>query len=161
MRGLASCAGDDAGDAAKWSLQSQTSTGPATTLKPEMSTFTAYVERLGCSGGVTGTVLDPQIALRDHEVVITFTVDALPDGPQLCPGNDQVAVEVDLGEPIGNRTLVDVACLSGTAGASAGVCSSGSVRWAPPAIQDCEQPAAPARLLERSAMPSPRACRTR
>jgi hypothetical protein len=102
-----------------------------------MSTFTAHVERLGCSGGVTGTAIDPQIALRDDEVVITFTVKELPDGPQLCPGNDEVAVGVDLGEPIGNRTLVDGACVSGTAAASTGACSDGSVRWTPPVERRC------------------------
>jgi hypothetical protein len=121
-----------------------------------MSTFTAHVERLDCSGGVTGTVFDPRIELRDDEVVITFMVNELPDGPQLCPGNDQVAVDVDLGEPIGNRMLVDGACASGTEAASTGACSDGSVRWTPPVIQDCEQPAAPTRSLDRSAMPSPR-----
>lgn len=157
MPALASCDGDGVGDAARWSLQSQTSSAPTQTLQPEMSIFTARVERLGCSGGVTGTVFDPQIALRDDEVVITFTVDELPDGTQLCPGNDQVAVEVDLGEPIGNRTLVDGACVSGTAAASTGACSDGSVRWTLPVVQDCEQPVAPARPLDRSAMPSPRA----
>ena len=60
---LASCDGDGVGDAARWSLQSQTSSAPTQTLQPEMSIFTAHVERLGCSGGVTGTVFDPQIAL--------------------------------------------------------------------------------------------------
>lgn len=153
---FASCADDGVGDAARWSLQSQTSSGPTQTLQPEMSIFTAHVERLGCSGGVTGTVFDPQIALRDDEVVITFMVNELPDGPQLCPGNDQIAVEVDLGEPIGNRTLVDGSCVSGTAAAPTGACSDGSARWTPPVVQDCEQPAAPARPLDRSAMPLPR-----
>ncbi len=51
--------------------------------------FTAYVTRLACNGGVTGAVLRPTIDERDTRIVVTFTVKPSP-GAHTCQGNDRV-----------------------------------------------------------------------
>lgn len=94
------------------------------------TSFTALVTRLACSGGETGEVLAPMITVDEDEIVVTFTVEELPDGNYTCPGNDEVPFVVEIGEAIGQRTLVDGACLDGEA-ASTSFCSEGSNRWTP------------------------------
>jgi plastocyanin len=109
-------------ETAVWSIRSAQDVTSASRV------FTAYVTRLSCNGGVTGRVLEPTIEKVDTRVVVTFTVEALP-GPHACPGNDQVPIVVDLGEPLGNRQLVDGACRSGGQAATTAFCADGSVRW--------------------------------
>jgi hypothetical protein len=92
-------------------------------------TFTAYVSRLGCNGGVTGKVLQPTIQKSDTRIVVTFTVEAAPPGFHTCQGNDRVPMLVDLGEALGDRQLVDGACRSGAEAATTAFCVDGSVRW--------------------------------
>lgn len=94
--------------------------------------FTAVVTRLECSSGETGEVRDPAIAVDGDRIVVTFAVEPLPDGEYTCPSNNLVPYVVELDEPLGNRDLVDGACLSGEA-ASTSHCSGGAVRWSPPA----------------------------
>jgi hypothetical protein len=96
------------------------------------STFTALVTRLACSGGKTGRVLRPGVVVNGSEIVITFTVATLPDGGYNCLGNDAVPYVVDVGGPIGTRSLVDGACTAGGKAASTSFCSSTAspgVRW--------------------------------
>ena len=93
--------------------------------------FTAYVTRLGCNGGVTGAVLQPTIDRSDTRIVVTFTVKPAPPSRGTCQGNDRVPIVVDLGEAIGERQLVDGACRSGGAAATTAFCVDGSVRWKP------------------------------
>ena len=70
------------------------------------------VERGSCSGGVTGTVLTPVYELTATEVIIRTDVAPLPSaGVYTCPGNNAVPLTVVLPEPIGDRALVDWACL--------------------------------------------------
>lgn len=92
------------------------------------TSFTALVSRLGCNNGQTGTVLDPDVSVEADRIVVTFEVEALPPGSYSCPGNDWVPYQVDLGVPIGERPLVDGACLDGDA-ATTGFCAEGSTRW--------------------------------
>lgn len=49
---------------------------------------------------------DPVVLADASQVSITFSVIPL-EGLQDCPGNPATAVEVDLGEPLGERRLVD------------------------------------------------------
>jgi hypothetical protein len=49
---------------------------------------------------------DPVVLADSSQVSITFSVEPL-EGFQDCPGNPSVAIEVDLGEPLGERRLVD------------------------------------------------------
>ncbi|MEU4420783.1 hypothetical protein AB0F81_09160 [Actinoplanes sp. NPDC024001] len=88
-------------------------------MQRSSTTFTALVSRLGCNSGVTGEVLAPRIEPRRSEVVVTFSVAAKPPGEVAsCQGNDQVPYEVDLGEPLNGRPLVDGQCRGPAAGTS-------------------------------------------
>lgn len=117
---------DAPGDAAVWKLESATEVGASST------TFTALVTRLGCSGGMTGEVLEPTIEMGETEVVVTFFVAALDsDLEQTCPDNDEVRYEVSLDEPIGQRQLLDGSCRSGGEAASTSFCAAGAARWSP------------------------------
>jgi hypothetical protein len=89
------------------------------------------VTRLECSGGVTGEVLEPVVTLEADRILIRTDVAPLPDGAYTCQGNDRVPVTIELGEPIGDRELVDAACLD-EAAASTGFCQDDGVRWTPP-----------------------------
>lgn len=110
------------GEAAVWDIDSDASPSGAS------ESFRAMVTRLGCSGGETGEVLDPTVVAEADRIVVTFTVEPLPGGD--CPSNNQVPYVVQLDGPVGQRELVDGACLSGEA-ASTSFCSEGAVRWSP------------------------------
>ncbi|MGC3994471.1 MAG: hypothetical protein QM779_10255 [Propionicimonas sp.] len=94
------------------------------------TTVVIDVTRLECSGGRTGELLEPVVSVAAGEVIIR--VDAVPLGAGLrtCPGNDAVEVAVGLPEPLGDRRLVDAACLEGDA-VRTSACSAGAVRWKP------------------------------
>jgi hypothetical protein len=112
------------GDAAVWFL------APDQDLQESSTTFTALVSRLGCNNGVTGQVLEPEIHMSESEVVVTFSV-AGQHGPADCQGNDQVPYEVDLGEPLQARTLVDGQCRPSGAAASTSFCVPDATRFRP------------------------------
>jgi hypothetical protein len=113
------------GDAAVWVLK------PDQSLHRSSTTFTALVSRLGCNNGVTGQVLAPEIHASDSEVVVTFSVAAKQPGPATCPGNDQVSYEVDLGERLQGRALIDGQCLPGEDAATTAWCSPDATRFRP------------------------------
>lgn len=85
------------------------------------------VTRLGCAGGVTGEVLQPRVTYEAERIIIEIDVAPIGDGAQDCQGNDVVPVTVTLDEPVGERSLVDGACLGGEA-ATTSSCAS-EVRW--------------------------------
>lgn len=59
------------------------------------------------SGQAMGDRLNEPVVLADaSQISITFSVTP-PEGDQNCPSNPNTAVEVDLGEPLGDRRLVD------------------------------------------------------
>lgn len=96
---------------------------------PTSQSFTAMVSRLGCSGGKTGKVLPPSVSVEKTRIVVTFAVEPLPDGFYHCPGNDSVPHVVELDEPIGDRDLVDGACLSREAETTSFCSEGGATRW--------------------------------
>lgn len=113
------------GDPATWVLVHPDQVGPDSTE------ITIGVTRLDCNGGVTGEALEPVVEYTESELVIRALVAPIDtDLPRTCPGNDQVPVVVTLTEPIGDRDLVDAACLSGEA-VSTSFCAAGPVRWTP------------------------------
>lgn len=64
-------------------------------------------ERACASAQAMGDRLNEPVVLADESLIsITFSVVPL-DGDQECPSNPSTAVEVDLGEPLGDRRLVD------------------------------------------------------
>lgn len=112
-----------AGQAATWTIDTAEPPNSDTVSFPELVTRTA------CSGGVTGDVLDPQIVSEPDRIVITFTVAALnPSATYTCPGNTAVRTVVNLDEPVGDRSLVDGACLDGSPAQRSVVCETGPVR---------------------------------
>jgi hypothetical protein len=144
---IAGCNSGQDGDPATWTITDGAITS-------ETQQFEALVTRLGCAGGVTGEVLEPDISLGADDVTIEFAVDSI-SGDQSCPDNDQVAVNIDLGEPIGDRSLVDGACSIREA-ATTLFCTDEGVRWTPaPPSPDCNGPAAPQRTLDMALVPAP------
>ena len=97
------------GDPAVWVVDGDAAPSPAS------SSFTALVSRLRCSGGTTGRILRPGVVVTHTEVIVRFTAEALGPGAFTCQGNDWVPYRVDIGQPIGNRTLVEGGCAPGGA----------------------------------------------
>lgn len=111
------------GEAAVWEVD------PAEEIDESSTTFTALVSRLGCNGGVTGQVLDPVVESDATQVVVRFAVAPKEPGAANCQGNDLVPVEVDLGEPLGDRSLVDGECLPGGEAPGTAFCDPDGVRF--------------------------------
>lgn len=111
-----------AGDPAVWKID------PAAPPNPDSSTFTALVTRLGCNSGDTGPILDPVINATDGYVSVTFTVESNSGGGR-CPTNDFVPVTVDIGAPLGWRTISDGACVPGQEAATTSECLDSGIRW--------------------------------
>ncbi|MEV6488573.1 hypothetical protein AB0M20_08055 [Actinoplanes sp. NPDC051633] len=111
------------GDPALWVV------GPNEKLQQSSTSFLAVVWREGCNGGRTGQVLAPIIRKTESEIVVTFSVTPKQTGAATCPGNNEVTYEVDLGEPLGVRALVDGQCVGNES--KPGFCREGSVRFKP------------------------------
>ena len=109
---------------ANWSLLGRKS--PA----PQDTTLQLGVVRAACAGGETGDVASTDTEFGTEQVVVTVYVQPLPEGAYDCPMNDTVPYILDLGQPLGERALVDGACrdaaLSGTP-----ACSQEGLRWKP------------------------------
>jgi hypothetical protein len=102
---------------------------PSDPPSAESTRLTALVQRVDCSGGVTGVVRDPEIVEEPGRVVITFTVDPLPERIYTCPPNQAVRVEVALSAPLGDRLLVDGQCAT----LRINPCPPDGARWPEPA----------------------------
>ena len=63
--------------------------------------------RVGCSSGITGEVYPPDIVIGDTDFVVTFSVGPRDLDVRSCLSNEEVPFVVNLGEPIGERRLVD------------------------------------------------------
>ncbi|MEZ5245412.1 MAG: hypothetical protein R2707_09975 [Acidimicrobiales bacterium] len=87
----------------EWVLDpDQPEPGPDDTVVHVLAT-----ERACASAQAMGDRLNEPVVLADEsQVSITFSV-VPPTGYQDCPGNPATAVAVDLGEPLGERRLVD------------------------------------------------------
>ncbi|MBE0011447.1 hypothetical protein DXT87_16975 [Arthrobacter sp. AET 35A] len=99
-------------------------------VRPGSTSFRVDVTRTGCSGGVTGRVLEPMITYGADQIIIRTDVEPLPEGAYDCPGNEIVEKTVELSEPVGDRELVDAACVTGDA-VTTTFCEDDGVRWAP------------------------------
>jgi hypothetical protein len=112
-----------AGATATWQID------PSVPPVSDARNVTALVTRLGCAGGETGRVLSPVVREEGEQVVVTFAVEALAEGRDYtCLGNKPVTQTFALDRPLGSRRLVDGACLSGEALATA-PCAGGAQRW--------------------------------
>lgn len=113
------------GDPATWTLADPPAVSEASTeLK-------LSVTRVGCANGKTGELMAPQ-AWAD-ETTIYVRVDAVPitdpAGSVECPSNAPTLTDLDLGEKLGPRRLVDAACFDATVRELA-ECDS-DTRWEP------------------------------
>jgi hypothetical protein len=63
--------------------------------------------------------------------VVTFSVAPRQPGAAPCPGNDQVSYEVDLGEALRSRALVDGQCLPSGQASNTSFCFPDSTRFRP------------------------------
>ena len=110
------------GDPAIWELVDP---GTVSTTSTSLS---IGVTRLGCSSGVTGQPLKPRVTYEDQRVVIVAEVEPHIDGGR-CPGNPSVPVVLKLPEPVGDRDLVDGACLGDGPAVRTSSCTD-PIRWA-------------------------------
>lgn len=107
------------GDPATWQLLVDV-TAQSTDLEIE-------VTRLGCASGATGEVLEPKVNYEEQRIVIEVDVAPYDADAADCQENDAVPISVDLDEPVGERDLIDGACLDGEAMATT-YCET-AVRW--------------------------------
>lgn len=77
-------------------------------LSPQSTSVGALVREVECASGrsAEGRNLDPEVSLGEEEVVVTFRVSPR-DGAQDCQDNPVTPYTVELGEPLGERTLLN------------------------------------------------------
>jgi hypothetical protein len=102
---------------------------------PEATRVRALVTRLACHSGVTGQVLPPSVVSDATTITITFEVaaDNAASGTFWnCQGNNAVPYDVDFGQTLGDRKLVDGNCLDGRQARTTAFCTEDPpVRWPP------------------------------
>jgi hypothetical protein len=106
-------------DAATWALDPDDPPDPADEV------VTVLVTRAECTDGAAGPLLEPEV--EDMGDAVRIRISAGPgDGP--CPTDEPVPVEVALGAPLGERSLVDGACMDDSYGLVE-ACEGGWSRW--------------------------------
>ncbi|MBE1523988.1 hypothetical protein [Nesterenkonia lutea] len=85
------------------------------------------VTRLGCASGETGEVAEVDVDPGEDQIAVRVSVEPLHGSAYNCLGNDVVDMDVVVGEPIGDRELVDAACEHPRAARTAS-CET-AVRW--------------------------------
>ena len=79
--------------------------------KPDATTqvFDAMVTEMSCNSGqpADGRIVGPQIVKSADTVLVIFAVRPRPGDFQTCPSNPSTRIRVDLGEPLGERELLD------------------------------------------------------
>jgi hypothetical protein len=92
-------------NAATWTFDVGMGPDPAT------QRFVALVSEVPCVGGrpADGRVLAPIVRREATRVLVIFGIDppAVVGGPAACPRAPATRFEVDLGQPLGNRELLD------------------------------------------------------
>lgn len=80
---------------------------PDTEITPETRMLDVLVLETECASGqlATGRIQEPTIERDRQQVIVTFTVESV--GEANCPGNPPTPHRLDLGEPLGNRQLLD------------------------------------------------------
>ncbi|MGJ9412366.1 hypothetical protein ACHAAC_06615 [Aeromicrobium sp. CF4.19] len=91
-------------------------------LQASTRSVDVLVARIDCNSGLTGKVLEPHVLRDDTEIVITFEVSPKIEGAATCQSNDLEPYVVDLGEALGDRTLVDGQCAPGGPAEALRVC---------------------------------------
>jgi len=103
-------------------------------ITSDSTSINIMVTRTGCASGHTGEIMEPVVSMGVSDIIIRTDVAPLKTGDgahgYVCPGNDSVAVTVDLPEPIGERVLLDAICLDGP-DIDYADCMDGPIRWSP------------------------------
>ncbi|MEH3076702.1 MAG: hypothetical protein PGN11_08455 [Quadrisphaera sp.] len=86
---------------AHWSLPLNARVDPAST------SVTILVEEQGCSSGQVPSIAKPQVELGATSVTIAVRTRERVALTQSCQSNPGTPYEVDLGEPLGDRALID------------------------------------------------------
>ncbi len=123
VEGPAETDGYARGDAAVWRI------APKQHLSTSTTRFKALVTRLECNSGVTGKVLRPTVKASESTVVVTFAVSRDEDRAGDCQSNEWVPYQVNLGEPLGDRALVDGECLPGGEASTTTLCRRDGIRF--------------------------------
>lgn len=89
---------------ATWELSSPTAVGA------DDDSLKIGVSRWGCANGDTGEISDVEIDHGEDQITLRASVEPMYGSAYDCRGNNVVEIDVDLGEPIGDRELVDGAC---------------------------------------------------
>lgn len=76
---------------------------------PSATSIEVVVDAHGCASGVgpADRLAPPEVEVTDTQVRIAVSTYILK-GPQTCPGHGTAPLVVDLGQPLGDRVLVDV-----------------------------------------------------
>ncbi len=98
---------------------------------PQDTALQVGVVRADCAGGKTGQVTGADVQLGAQQVVVGVFVEELAEGAYSCPSNDTVPYTLELGEALGERELVDGACLDAQYESSP-ACGNGGLRYQPP-----------------------------
>ncbi|WP_165909227.1 MULTISPECIES: hypothetical protein [unclassified Rathayibacter] len=110
------------GETATWALADPSA------VSAQSDRIDLLVSRLECASGVTGETLPPVVSYSAEEVAVRVDVKANGNAAANCQGNDLVPVSVELREPLGERNLVDGACMEGDATKTV-FCEDGGVRF--------------------------------
>lgn len=79
------------------------------------TSFTVLVNERECVSGkaIGDRLLGPEIVMTEETVYIAFAATPPAEPEQTCPGNPEQPVNIDLGEPLGDRTIEDGLALAG------------------------------------------------
>lgn len=103
---LSACGSDDLsyGKIAVWDIPQEAD------ITAETQSFDIHATRVDCASGETGEIVDVDIESAENEIIIQAYAEPFEEEEADCPANESVIVEVDLGEPIGDRNILDGAC---------------------------------------------------
>lgn len=76
-------------------------------IGPDTQVLEVMVLERECASGqrATGRIKEPKVERDERQVIVTFTVE--PVGEATCPSNPPTPHRLDLGEPLGQRQLLD------------------------------------------------------
>lgn len=90
---------------------------PDQPVDPNDTELAVLATGVDCSSGqpMGDRLQKPQVALTERTIFVVLVAD-FPEGDQTCPGNPEEALLVDVGEPIGDREILDGRQALGTLG---------------------------------------------
>lgn len=101
-------------------------------LSPDSESTTLHVKvsQVSCSGGRPPDVSGSVVVYGPDRIYVGAYIHRLPPGDYFCNGGPPTDASFTLDEPVGDREIVDTACLD-TRIANSYDCIDGAVRWTP------------------------------